>query len=69
MDNKKPPTPFNGPAMIEGLRNLQKNAEVRMEMFEHQSTMLRARYNMCMDKGFTDAQSLFLCYQDWSHAI
>lgn len=55
--------------MIAALKDLQKNVEVRLELFEHQSTMLRARYNLCIDKGFTDTQALFLCTQDWGHAI
>lgn len=65
----QPPQPPNGPALLQALKLLEKSADARMELLNHQSNILRAKFNLCIDKGFDERQALFLCTQDWGHAL
>ena len=60
---------MSGPDMIKVLKQLQSNFETRIEVFDHQTVVLRVRYNLLIDRGFTDAQALYLCTQDWTNAL
>lgn len=73
MGNPHKPTtgsqPPTGPEIIEIVRKLSTNMEARVELLNHQTVVIRARYNLLVDKGFTEGQALLLCTQDWSNAI
>lgn len=72
MGNPHAPTPKiakAGAKIIEALKHLQGTMDARYEMLEHQSRVLRIRYNMLVERGFTAEQALYLCDKDWSNAL
>jgi hypothetical protein len=64
------PTPAEaGAKIIQALKHFQGTMDARYELFEHQSRILRMRYLMRIDRGFTAEQALYLCDKDWSNAV
>jgi hypothetical protein len=61
--------PPSGPQLIAILKLLQSNLPARFETMDHQTVVMRARYAMLMDKGFTEHQAIHLCVQDWGNCI
>lgn len=59
----------SGPALIEALKSLNALLPAKMELFDHQTTILWSKYCMCRDKGFTEQQAMFLCTQNWDNAL
>jgi hypothetical protein len=62
-------SPPTGPEIIEIVRKLSSNMAARAELLNHQTVVIRARYNLLVDKGFTEEQALYLCTQDWGSAL
>jgi hypothetical protein len=70
MGDPTPPNPPNihhidGAAAIQMLKNLEATWMVRIEVFQYQSRMLRTKYTLCLEQGFTEAQALALCPLEW----
>lgn len=67
--HRSTPIPPSGPALIEALKVLHTMLPAKMELFEHQTSILWSKYCMCRDKGFTEQQAIFLCTQNWDNAL
>ena len=66
---KKQSQPPTGPEILSIVGKLGANFEARMELMDHQTRILWARYTLLMDKGFTADQALVLCTEDWGNAL
>lgn len=66
---KPPDNSFNGPKLLGALKEADKNFQARYEFWHHQTRILRARYNLLLEQGFTEAQALHLITQDWNHCV
>ena len=67
--HKPTPAPPSGPEIIEIVRKLSSNMAARAELLNHQTVVIRARYNLLVDKGFTEEQAVYLCTHDWGSAL
>lgn len=67
--NKQPSKPPTGPEILNIVAKLGANFEARMELMDHQTRILWARYTLLMDKGFTADQAVVLCTEDWGNAL
>ena len=63
-----PKQPLTGPQILEVLKKLVVD-DTRLEFINHQTVVMRARYNLLMDKGFSEPQALYLCTLDWSNVV
>jgi hypothetical protein len=66
---KPPPQMPSGPQVINIVKNLSANFEARAEFFNHQTVVIRTRYALLLDKGFTDVQALELCTRNWENCL
>jgi hypothetical protein len=66
-DPKQPRTEaeFNSIKLLQLVQALETGWQSRRELLLYQSKVLKAKYEHCVEQGFSEQQALALCIQEW----
>jgi hypothetical protein len=65
--NLPKPQPVNqaGASLAKSIQTIRDNFLMTMEVHEVQARAIRSKYENAIAQGFTEAQAMFLCTQEW----